>query len=143
MIEAYCLALALYHEARGEPLVGQIAVAQVVLNRVMDKRYPNTICAVVKQKKAFKKAGNKKLVYYCQFTFYCDGKSDKPNNKSKFKEMLDIANAVTSTYLHVYDKKYQIIEGATHYHHIDILPKWAKNMTEIATINNHIFYKLE
>ena len=74
-----CLALNTYHEAKNQSLVGQIATAQVVMNRVADDRYPNTVCEVVKQgHTSFLKKFNKNnaIRHRCQFSWYCDGKSD-------------------------------------------------------------------
>ena len=66
-----CLALNVYHEARNEPMNGMYAVASVVINRVQDDRWPNNVCAVVKD-------GYRKDSVKCQFSWYCDGKTDRP-----------------------------------------------------------------
>ena len=68
-----CVAVAIYFEARGEPVEGQIAVAQVIRNRIEDPRYPDNACDVVKQ--GYYWNGNP-IRNMCQFSFYCDGKSD-------------------------------------------------------------------
>ena len=72
----HCLASNIYWEARNQPLLGKLAVAQVTQNRVDNKRYPDTICSVVKQTK-FYPSGRIDL-HSCQFSWYCDGKSDQP-----------------------------------------------------------------
>ena len=90
-----CLAMNMYHEARDQGTAGQLAVSAVVLNRVNDKRFPNSICEVIKQgptKQSWKKNG----LYYpirdrCQFSWYCDGKSDKIKNKKIYKKILDLS----------------------------------------------------
>jgi hypothetical protein len=69
--EFICLALNDYFEARGESLAGRLAVAKVVMNRAMDKRYPKNVCAVIKQNKS-------RLSNRCQFSWYCDGLPDTP-----------------------------------------------------------------
>ena len=78
----YCMALNIYYEARGSNLADKAAVADVVLNRVNDSRYPNTICEVVKQgeQKPSWKDPNKMVMVRnrCQFSWYCDGKKDTP-----------------------------------------------------------------
>ena len=66
-----CMALNIYHEARGEPIEGKIAVGHVVLNRAASRRFPGQICAVVKQ-------GGENRRYRCQFSWWCDGRSDRP-----------------------------------------------------------------
>ena len=80
----HCLALNVYYEARGSNFADQVGVADVVLNRVNDRRYPNTVCDVVQQgkKKASWKDPNVMVMVKnaCQFSWYCDGKADEPNN---------------------------------------------------------------
>jgi len=127
-LELFCLSLILYHEARGEPRVGQLAVAEVVLNRVVDSRYPNSVCEVMEQKHDG----------VCHFSFWCDGLSDNPEDEVLWAEV-----KTTSTQLFYNFPELNLTEGATHYHHIDILPIWAKNLTKIAQIENHIFYRWE
>jgi spore germination cell wall hydrolase CwlJ-like protein len=73
-----CVAMAVYFEARGEPTAGQIAVAQVIRNRIEDPRYPDNACDVVKQGYYW---NGIPIRNKCQFSFYCDGKSDDPKNK--------------------------------------------------------------
>ena len=73
-----CLALNVYFEARGEPFVGKLAVAHVVLNRMRDRRFPASACMVVKQ-------GGDRVRHNCQFSWWCDGKSDVPKQKKVYK----------------------------------------------------------
>ena len=127
-LELFCLSLILYHEARGEPRVGQLAVAEVVLNRVMDNRYTNSVCEVMKQ------AHNG----VCHFSFWCDGLSDNPENKELWEEI----NSTTKQLFYNYPGL-NLTQGATHYHHIEIYPIWAENLTKIVRIENHIFYRWE
>ena len=75
-----CLAMAIYFEARGEPMVGQVAVAQVIMNRVYDHRYPNDVCDVVKQGYYYTWNENIPIRDKCQFSFWCDGKPEIINN---------------------------------------------------------------
>lgn len=125
-----CLAENIYFEARSEDIIGQIAVAYVTINRVKDSRYPDSICAVVKQ--GAKKGRNK-----CQFSWYCDGKEDKMLNPKARKFSYQLANAVLE------GKFLDITEGATHYHTNSTTPYWSKSLTRIAEIDSHTFYRWE
>jgi len=83
-----CIAVAVYFEARGEPTAGQAAVAHVVRNRIESPEYPDNACDVVKQ--GYYWAGNP-IRDMCQFSFWCDGKSDNPRNTQLFYNALYIA----------------------------------------------------
>ena len=132
-----CLALNTYHEAKNQSLVGQIATAQVVMNRVADKRYPNTVCEVVKQGPKYK-GSNIPVRHRCQFSWYCDGKDDMPKNEKAWKKAQDYA------YLVLYNRiSIDITEGATHYHATYVKPSWAKTKTRTTRIEKHIFYRWE
>ena len=128
-----CLALNTYHEAKNQSLVGQIATAQVVMNRVEDNRFPNTICEVVKQGPTRPSWEDPKKEYpikhRCQFSWYCDGKSDIPNNEKAWKKAQDYA------YLVLYNRiAIDVTEGATHYHATYVKPSWAKTKTRTTRI---------
>ena len=137
-----CLALNTYHEAKNQSMIGQIATAQVVMNRVMDDRYPNTVCEVVKQgpTRPSWKDPNKRIPvkHKCQFSWYCDGKSDVPKNAKAWKKAQDYAYLVLSNRIHI-----DVTEGATHYHATYVKPAWAKTKTRTARIESHIFYRWE
>lgn len=126
--EQRCLAAAVYFEARGEPVSGQAAVAQVVLNRVKAPAYPSTVCGVVYQ--------NKKWRNRCQFSFACDGIRDKVTDKKSYAQAQKVAKNVTSG--KSWSRK---IGSSTHYHATYVSPKWAKKMKRITKIGRHIFYK--
>lgn len=126
--EQRCLAAAVYFEARGEPVPGQQAVAQVVLNRVKAPAYPSTICGVVYQ--------NKKWRNRCQFSFACDGIRDKVTDKKSYAQAQKVAKSVTSG--KAWSRK---IGSSTHYHATYVSPKWAKKMKRMTKIGRHIFYK--
>ena len=137
-----CLALNTYHEAKNQSLVGQIATAQVVMNRVEDNRFPNTICEVVKEgpTRPSWEDPNKEypIKHRCQFSWYCDGKDDTPKNEKAWKTAQDVA------FLVLYDKiKLDVTEGATHYHATYVKPSWAKTKTRTTRIESHIFYRWE
>ena len=135
--ELYCLAQNIYFEAKSEPLAGQYAVADVVLNRVQDTRYPDTICKVVNQGKRY--ASGAMIRNKCQFSWYCDGKSDEVKDKKSYKKILDFANLI----MHNSIKFVDITDGATHYHADYVKPDWAKTKTRTTEIGDHSFYKWE
>lgn len=126
--EFRCMATAVYFEARGEPLKGQIAVGQVIMTRVNSDYYPNTICGVVYQGQWNRNA--------CQFSFACDGKPDTPTNKEQWQAAIDVAKKVIAG--KVYLKE---IGDATHYHADYVSPPWRKLVKRVAKIGVHIFYK--
>ena len=90
-----CLALNTYHEAKNQSTIGQIATAQVVMNRVEDDRFPNTVCEVVKQGPTRPSWEDPEKEYpirhRCQFSWYCDGKSDVPKNEKAWRKAQDVA----------------------------------------------------
>ena len=131
----FCLALNSYHEAKNQSLIGMIAVTQVVMNRVKDERYPNTICEVVKQGPTYSWNSNYPVRDRCQFSWYCDGKSDKPTDKTAWEKAMMVADGV------YYGNIEDLVEGATHYHAYYVNPSWAETKTYIARIDDHIFYR--
>ena len=151
--EANCLALNVYYEARSDNLAGMYAVSDVVLNRVRDSRYPNTICEVVYQgpvKESWKTRKDPNLPEeerkynpvrnMCQFSWYCDGKSDKPKHKGKWENSLSVASLVLAYKENIKDIAF-LLDGATHYHADYVFPEWRKSKQKIVQIGNHIFYK--
>ena len=137
-----CLALNTYHEAKNQSLVGQIATAQVVMNRVEDKRFPNTICEVVKQGPTRPSWEDPKKEYpikhRCQFSWYCDGKDDTPKNEKAWRKAQDVA------FLVLYNKiQLDVTEGATHYHATYVSPAWAKTKKRTTRSAHHLFYRWE
>lgn len=147
--ELYCLAQNIYFEAKSEPLAGQYAVADVVLNRVNDTRYPNTICEVVREgpiKESWKTKQHADLpddqrIYHpiknrCQFSWYCDGKADTIRDSDAWRTAQIIAYKIVHT-----DKMRGITEGATHYHADYVSPKWASKIQLVGSISTHIFYR--
>ena len=133
-----CLALNTYHEAKNQSMIGQVATAQVVMNRVADRRYPNTVCEVVKQGPKYK-GSDVPVRHKCQFSWFCDGKSDEPKKDSKEWRMAqEYARIVLSGRI-VLD----VTEGATHYHATYVRTAWAKTKTRTTRIERHIFYRSE
>ena len=145
---ANCLALNMYHESRNQGTAGVLGVTAVVYNRVNDKRFPNTICGVIKQGPIRESWKTKKTsdpydaVYYpiknrCQFSWYCDGKSDTPYDKKRYNELLKFAYIIMNDEISFID----ITDGALFYHADNIRPSWAKTKKRTTKIGNHIFYK--
>ena len=136
--QAKCLADNMYFEARNQGTAGIIAVSNVVLNRVASGMYPNTVCGVVKQGPKYK-GSDVPVRHKCQFSWFCDGKSDEPRRDSKewFKAQ-DYARIVLSGRIAL-----DVTEGATHYHATYVRPAWAKTKTRTTRIERHIFYRWE
>ena len=135
MIEAItCLALNIYFESRNQPIEGQIAVSQVVLERVKSEKYPNTVCEVVFQGPTYSWSVNYPIKDRCQFSWYCDGLSDKPKDKIAWLNSLEVAEKV-------YYGLTDTVKGATHYHSVKVDPWWAKYKVKVRQIGDHIFYK--
>jgi N-acetylmuramoyl-L-alanine amidase len=132
--EVKCLALNIYHEARNQPLVGKLAVAQVTINRVNHNRFPDSVCAVVRQGFYYNQSPIKNK---CQFSWWCDGKSDKPKDKASWQEIQILADKIYTGFFDGID----IVKGATHYHANYVKPYWAKDKQKLIKIKNHIFYK--
>jgi N-acetylmuramoyl-L-alanine amidase len=132
--EVKCLALNIYHEARNQPLVGKLAVAQVTINRVNNNRFPNSVCAVVRQGFYYNKSP---IINKCQFSWWCDGKSDKPKDKASWQQIQILADKIYTGFFDGID----IVKGATHYHASYVKPYWAKDKQKLIKIKNHIFYK--
>jgi len=133
--ETGCLAENVYFEARSQGFAGWVAVAQVTLNRVEDKRFPNTICEVVKQGLTYESGDP--IKNKCQFSWYCDGKSDKIKNVKIYNEIVELMHYILDQSL------FDITDGATHYHADYVLPSWAKTKTKTIEIDDHIFYRWE
>jgi len=138
-----CLAKNMYYEARNQGTAGALAVTAVVLNRVNDSRYPNTICEVVEQGPTRVSWKNSKMFYpiknQCQFSWYCDGKSDNPRNIKEWNYMLGLSTGILNNTIPFLD----ITDGATHYHADYVMPSWAKTKTKTVEIQDHIFYRWE
>jgi spore germination cell wall hydrolase CwlJ-like protein len=122
-----CLAEALYFEARGEPIKGQLAVGEVILNRVEDTRYPSSICKVVNQG-----TGRR---FACQFTYTCDGKLETVHERKPYEMALKIAKILLTTH------ERKLTRGSTHYHSNYVNPKWSKKFERVAKFGRHIFYR--
>lgn len=119
-----CLKQAIYFEARGERLEGQIAVAEVILNRADSPLYPRTVCGVVKQR-----GGGG-----CQFSYVCDGRT-----KMREKGAAALAGRIARAML---DGAPRVLtDGATHFHTRGVKPSWSKRFAKTASIGSHLFYR--
>jgi hypothetical protein len=123
-----CLAKALYFEARGESIKGQVAVAEVILNRVDSQTYPNSVCAVVNQGANNGRAG-------CQFSFACDGHADVIREKGAYDRVAKIARLMMD------GAPRALTGGATHFHTTNVRPGWARKFPNTAKIGSHLFYR--
>ena len=132
-VQKHCLAEAMYFEARNQGWKGMLAVGIVIKNRVASPRYPSNICSVVRQGKYWK--GNP-VRDKCQFSYYCDGKHERPAEKQAWKEASDIAGLLVSTDLVV-----EGLEDATHYHCTTVKPSWTTGLVLLQRVGDHKFYK--
>ena len=121
-----CLSQAIYHEARGETLEGQIAVAEVILNRKDSGKYPATVCGVVEQG-----TGEK---YMCQFSYFCDGLSDEIGDEEAWDKAGRIARVLLD------GAPRELTNGALFYHTKAVSPYWADEFHQTAEIGAHLFY---
>lgn len=121
--ELDCMAEAVYYEARGESLIGQLAVGTVILNRVKGSRYKNTICSVVHDR--------------CAFSYYCDGKPERMANRRARRTAYNIARLILD------GATVETVWNATHYHAAYVTPIWSRHMERLGRIGSHIFYREE
>lgn len=128
--EEHCLAMAIYYEARSEPLKGQAYVADVILNRVEDRSFPNTICGVVTHSKY---PGE---LHKCQFSFYCDGKPERFSEKLAWRKSKVIAKWMIDNRGSYYST------GSLFYHADYVEPRWSKSpkLSYYDQVGRHIFY---
>ncbi len=123
--EQKCLTTAIYHEARGETLKGQIAVAQVIINRMLNDDFPNTVCGVVYQR-------NK----VCQFSFACQKNNQKPLHQDSWDQAQMIVSNFIRGNIWLND-----IANATYFHTISVRPSWRTSFCRLRQVGSHIFYK--
>lgn len=138
--ETGCLAAAIYFEARGESRMGQIAVAQVIINRTKSRKYPDSICRVVWQ--------NSRKRNRCQFSFTCDGRIDSVRDSPVWTRIKNLARMLVNT-KHIspvpqstnpIDNLDENIRRSTHYHATYVAPGWSRKLERVSTIGRHIFY---
>jgi spore germination cell wall hydrolase CwlJ-like protein len=126
--EQQCLATGIYFEARGESTKGQAAVAQVILNRVKNPAYPDTVCGVVYQNDDWRNR--------CQFSFACDGIKDRVTEPYHWRKAQQVALAVSTGEIYLPE-----VGASTHYYATYVHPRWARTMQKMKKIGSHIFYR--
>lgn len=132
--QVHALAMNMYHEARGEGPDAMQLIAEVTLNRVESKHFPNTVCDVVYQAR-FDVKGNPRR-HQCQFSWFCDGRSDKAYDAESWKLSEEIAKGLLNKTIPL------IGIDATHYHTKNVNPYWSKSYTKIGMYGEHIFYQM-
>lgn len=130
--ERDCLTQAIYHEARGESIDGQWAVANVIVNRALSGKFPGTLCGVIYQ-------NAQKGFHRCQFTFACDGNADAPKEKGAWVRSAGIAAQVYAEYAQG-EKIPTLPRSALFYHTTSVRPSWSNTYTQVAQIGSHLFY---
>ena len=131
-----CLSLNIYHEARSQSMIGQLAVGQTVLNRVRDSRFPNSVCEVVKQGPTYRMRLKMPVRHKCQFSWWCDGRSDRVTDNVAWATAKELGKELLSG-------NYMDLDGITHYHAQSVAPAWAAQKTFIVRIDSHLFYRWE
>jgi len=130
--ERNCLAQAIYHEARGESASGQLAVANVIVNRARSSKFPSTLCGVVYQ-------NAEKGYHRCQFTFACDGRTDAPGERRAWARSAALAQTVYAEFA-TGEAVGAVPRSALYYHTTNVRPNWANTYNAVAQIGSHIFY---
>jgi spore germination cell wall hydrolase CwlJ-like protein len=126
--EVRCLAQTIYFEARGEPDAGKLAVGHVVMNRVASDQYPDRVCAVVRQ-------GGEEQLHRCQFSWWCDGRSDQPEELDAWRHSQALARAV------YWNFSPDPTGGAKWYHADYVAPAWRDKFERGPVIGRHVFYR--
>ena len=130
--ERDCLAQAIYHEARGESEAGQLAVANVIVNRARSGKFPSTLCGVIYQ-------NAEKGRYRCQFTFACDGRSDAPGERRAWARSAALAQDVYAEFA-LGENVGAVPKSTLYYHTTAVSPSWSNTYNAVAKIGSHIFY---
>ena len=122
-----CLTQAIYFEARGEPILGQYAVAEVVMNRMESQDFPDTVCAVTHQDLG---SGD----HDCQFSYECDGKDESMHETAARRQAETIAYIVGSGVI-------DLTDGALYFHANTVRPHWSRQFEETYEVGSHKFYR--
>jgi len=120
---AACLSLALYHEARGEPLLGQLMVARVIVNRMESKRWPSSMCGVITQDR--------------QFSFYRKDKTPKPRDETAWAKAQKLAVEIIN------DPDILPFSTSDHYHNFNVRPVWRRRLHKVVRIGRHVFWSYD
>lgn len=138
--DRHCLAQNIFWEARNQSIEGQVAVAWVTLNRMESDRFHGSICRVVYQ--ANRDANGNPIRNQCQFSWYCDGKSDRiPRNAVAQRAWEDAQLIADVVLLDWARQEVSPVQNATYYHADYVTPRWARQFTEVAVVDSHIFYE--
>lgn len=138
--DRHCLQQNIFFEARNQSTEGMVAVAWVTLNRLDSSRFPNTICEVVKQGR--QDANGNMIRHHCQFSWYCDGKSDRvPNNVVAQRAWEDSGLVAEVVLIDWARGKDSPVERATMYHADYVEPFWSSSYDFVAQVGAHIFYQ--
>jgi spore germination cell wall hydrolase CwlJ-like protein len=135
--DLHCLASNMYFEARGESLMGRLAVGFVTINRVRSSRFPDRICDVIQQ--AHLDKNGKPIRSRCQFSWYCDGTTPVVTDSKTYDQILKEAQYLYKLYYEV-PVLLDITEGSTHFHAEYVSPHWNRVYTRTTTVGAHIFY---
>jgi spore germination cell wall hydrolase CwlJ-like protein len=130
--EQLCLTQAIYHEARGESEAGQWAVANVIINRALSKKFPGSLCGVV-----FQNADKGR--FKCQFTFACDGRSDYGTEQGAWRRAVKMAQVAYREFQQG-ERPGVVPNSALYYHTTAVAPSWSNKFNRVATIGSHVFY---
>jgi len=125
----FCLAQTVYFEARSQPLIEQVAVAQVVMNRVRSKHYPNTVCEVVYENHY------PNQLHKCQFSFMCDGLKETIGDADAWLQSNQVASLVLQPTFP------DLVDGSMNYHADYVRPNWSSKLNKVAQIGRHVFYR--
>jgi spore germination cell wall hydrolase CwlJ-like protein len=136
-VQTDCLAQAIYFEGGNQTVMGMAAIGHVIMNRVESTRFPDTVCAVVHQGP---RGGGPITRHRCQFSYFCDGKSDvfPISNNIAEVEAADMATATANRIM--YGIVADMTDGADHYHANYVTPGWADGLNYQSTIGDHLFY---
>jgi len=126
-----CLVEAIYYEARNQTFISQLAVANVIMERVRAKSFPSTICQVVHEGRKWK--GNM-VKHACEFSYYCDGKNENMKERNAIIHAMEVAELAMQGGL------VEDVAGATHYHATYVYPYWADSMLYLGQVGHHRFY---
>jgi len=140
-VDVTWLAKNVYFEARNQGIAGQLAVASVTLNRVADRRFPNTIKEVVTQslyRNSWRDGTPIPIKHKCQFSWWCDGKPDTIHDWKTYNKIKKLMLTFTTNRSII-----DITEGATHYHADYVFPDWAATKLKTIEIEDHKFYRWE
>tara|TARA_R110000824_G_scaffold64936_2_gene169492 strand:+ start:1379 stop:1870 length:492 start_codon:yes stop_codon:yes gene_type:complete len=130
--EHYCMAEAIYYEARNQPVIGQLAIGVVIRNRVRLPKWPSTVCGVVHEGYYYQGIP---LMDRCQFSYWCDGRLEDPEHDKAWGMAESVAFLIMTENITI-----EGMESATHYHAKSVKPRWIVKFNRCGIIKDHIFY---